>query len=135
MITKAYIKGKVANSNKYSVRVPLFENSLIRQQYIMEATLITTPGTYNSYNIGDVVYVSFEEDSYEKCVILGLMSKEGIEDNEPRGYSLVNTLKVSNKVTLPKNTKIVDIDYDTLKQLINRVQNLEDEVKELRKKQ
>ena len=59
MLTKAIILGKTPSSNKYIIRVPLFETSSSSDQFILEATLCCDDGVISPFNINDVVYRSY----------------------------------------------------------------------------
>ena len=111
MTTKAIIISKISDSNKYLVRIPYFEqanvsNNTLTNSY-MEATLAYTPGIINSYKENDVVYVSFEDHTASKPIIIGKLS---LSNDKERGYANVNTLSVSSDATLPSKTSIGNID-------------------------
>lgn len=134
MLTKAIILGKELNSNQYTIRIPLLETSASKEVYKTKATLCADDGVLNPFNIGDVVYVSFEDDLYENPVILGKLSLEGLmnKEREPSNVSyLMNSLQVTTKAELPIDTKIGDIKYEELSKTLRRVDDLDTTLKQL----
>lgn len=125
MLVKGIIKSKIENSNKFKVRLPLFEVAGSVKEYILDATLVTIPGLYSSYLPGDVVYVSFENDDISKPVIIGILSLQGLEEPEKRSYAGVNSLEVATEAKLPVNTTIGDIKQEKLAEAIRKIDNLE----------
>lgn len=117
-MTKAIILGKVANSNKYTIRVPYFE-SAGGSKSIFEATLCTNPSTKEEYKEGDVVFVAFEDGEIEKAVILGGLSLLG-NLNEPRGHVCSEALTVTGSAILPANTMIGDFALPDLQNAFDR---------------
>lgn len=106
MILKAYIKDvPVGNENAYKVRIPFLEDNT-NHEMVFKALLCTPPGEYYGYEIGDCVYVEFEDDKLNVPVILGKLYI-GPED-EVSSYHVVNNLNVTGNVTLPDTTKIGD---------------------------
>ena len=107
MVTKGIIKGKILNSNKYYVEIPYLQQATVKSngttESLLEATLSHTPGIVNSYNEGDVVYVSFEEHNKSNPVIIG---KLYLDKNDSCGYATFDALKVKGNVELPENTTI-----------------------------
>jgi hypothetical protein len=55
LTTEAIIMSVDLNSNRCSVRVPLFENFNTGAQAIMDARLTVQPGSFNNYKQGDFV--------------------------------------------------------------------------------
>lgn len=119
MITKGYVIGKSQqNSNKYLVRIPIFESSGIGltnnnlNTSISECTLSHNPGTYEALKPGDCVFVSFEDNLYGKPIILGKLFVE--VENQSTGYQYNTDLKVTHKATLPVDTTIGNVPFDNI---------------------
>ena len=125
MITKAIIKSRILDSNKYYIRIPYFEQSNVSNNSLtdsfFEATLSQTPGFVNSYNEGDVVFVSFEDHKAGKPVILG---KLFLDDDEARGYLKLHSLSVEGDVNLPTNTTIGDFNFKDMYGTLEKINNL-----------
>lgn len=104
MILKSYIKKLPSTgSNTYKVRIPFLEDNT-NHEMVFDALLCTPPGEYYGYNVGDCVYVEFEDDKLNIPVILGKLYIE--PEDEVSSYHVVNELNVTGNVTLPENTKI-----------------------------
>lgn len=100
MITKAIIKSTpTLDGNKYLVYIPILRNANDSESdAIFEATLAYIPGIYYSFSVGDVVFVSFEDNLYNKPVILGKLFVE--KDESVKTQVEVKTLKVLEKADL-----------------------------------
>lgn len=106
MIMKAFIREIPAEGdNLFKVRIPFLEDNT-RQEFIIEALLCNQPGEFNNYQVGDCVFVSFENNKMDLAIILGRLYTK-VED-EVKSYHLVNELKVTSQAVLPENTKIGD---------------------------
>ena len=122
MITKAIVV-QIVPPNKFKVRVPIFDGpsgaqNSIPDEYLNDATLCTLPNVDNVINVGDIVYVAFEDNDAGRPVILGhLYMGENSTTNTKIDLN-ARTIKAlgSNisKVELPNNTKIGDITYSDL---------------------
>ena len=117
MILKAIIKKLPEDSNYYTVRIPFFEDHT-KDEIEFEALLAYTPGITNTYNINDRVFVSFENNKYDRPIILGKLytvteSDEisGTSQNTMAGDANLNSLKVEG----------ISLTGDTL----NRINNLD----------
>ena len=108
MITKAIVKSiPEINSNKYNVYIPLLRNANDSElDATFSATLCFTNGIFYSLQVGDVVFVDFEDNLYEKPVILGkLFTGEENKDAIPSQLT-VKTINVLDKAQFPSNTSI-----------------------------
>ena len=137
MITKGIIKelptkyylGKnntTQFNNKFIVELPIFNSSGINPDNplnasIVEATLCYQPGSLDGYRVGDVVFVSFEDNDYSKPVILG---KLYLGDEQPVGLTKSEHLEISNSAILPENTQLGDITVKNLEWVIRELHNL-----------
>ena len=124
MITKGIIKElPVGDNNKYIVEIPIFSSAGMTKNDLdasyMEATLCYQPGILNSFNVGDVVFIGFEDNKKYKPIILGkLFLYEDVNDN--RGYALLQNLEVNGNSILSKDTSLGDITVDKL-EAFNRI--------------
>ena len=122
MITKAIVV-QIVPPNKFKVRMPIFDGpansqSSVPDEQLNEATLCTLPNADNVINVGDIVYVAFEDNDAGRPVILGHLYM-GNNSNTATQIDLnARTIRAvdSNiaKVELPYNTKIGDISYSDL---------------------
>lgn len=117
MITKGIILDRIINTNTYYVRVPYLESSS-NDASRLEATVSDNPSISEEYQVGDVVYVAFEEHQANKPVIIGRLYVEG---NSARGSANFEALNVLTRVSLPEQTTIGGKD---VMKLLNKVENL-----------
>ena len=106
MVTKGIIKRlNELGDNHFLVYIPLLRTaSDTEEEATFQATLCCFSGIYNSLKVGDVVFVEFEDNLYNKPVILGklFLGDSDSSDVQLKGRSLT----VSDTVQLPDNTKI-----------------------------
>jgi hypothetical protein len=106
MITKGIIKTLDFNGNTCTVHLPLFETPG-NDPIIGTATISNTPGSYNGYKVGDVVWVAFEDGSMSSPVVIGkLYLGAEAERADPRGVLNVENSTVSKSATMPSDTKL-----------------------------
>lgn len=123
---KRIISGKTEYDNVYRVFVPVFlspgqnENSPTCAAN-MDAVLCYQPGNLDSYRVGDVVFVSFENNNKSFPIIIG---KLYIGEEDSTNLSNNSVLQVTQKAELPLNTKIGDITGEELAKLFRVVSNL-----------
>ena len=105
MITKAIIQSINAAGNRCIVRMPLFETAANPNPVTAEALVNVTPGMFNNLEVGDVVFISFEESAIEKPIILGKLFRGAeIEGNIRGGGCVVDTLNVHSSAVIPAST-------------------------------
>ena len=98
MVTKGIIKSIDLLGNTCTVHIPFFETAG-NDQIIETATVSNTPGSYNGYKVGDVVYVAFEDGSMSNPVIIGkLYLGTEKEKADPRGVSNVEESSAAKKL-------------------------------------
>lgn len=107
MVTKGIIKSIDLLGNTCTVHIPFFETAG-NDPIIETATVSNTPGSYNGYKVGDVVYVAFEDGSMSTPVIIGkLYLGTEKEQADPRGVSNVEESSAAKKATLPADSKLI----------------------------
>lgn len=138
MITKGIIKSIDLLGNTCTVHIPFFETAG-NDPIIETATVSNTPGSYNGYKVGDVVYVAFEDGSMSTPVVIGkLYLGTEKEKADPRGVSNVEESTASKKATLPADAALAaDIDktvpnttvpYSSLSSIANGLNTLNTDV-------
>jgi hypothetical protein len=134
MVTKGIIKSIDLLGNTCTVHIPFFETAG-NDPIIETATVSNTPGSYNGYKVGDVVYVAFEDGSMSNPVIIGkLYLGTEKEKADPRGVSNVEESTAAKKATLPADAKLAaDLDpnvpnttvpYNSLSSIANGLNTL-----------
>ena len=127
MLTKGYILSLPKFDNKYKVRIPILEsNNTSKNQTsfnagIVDATLSYTEGIKDSLQVNDCVFIDFENDEFNRPVIIGKLFVNNSETSS--GNISASTLEVYNKVSLPENTTWKDITYTDLKTLLVESKN------------
>lgn len=138
MITKAEIlklpkgtytdsNGELKVDNKFEIYVPIFCSAgesryLPTSAAIMKATLCYNPGVDNGYRVGDIVFISFENNEMGQPVILG---KLYLNDGSDLTSNINgDELSISSNAKLPINTKIGDISGNDIAKLFRIVANL-----------
>ena len=105
MITKAIIQSINAASNRCIVRMPLFETAANQNPVTAEALINISPGLFNNFEVGDIVFISFEENAIEKPIVIGkLFRGVDIESDIRGGAAILDSLKVRSSATIPSST-------------------------------
>lgn len=116
--TKAYIKAiPEEGSNIFKVEVPLMEDNT-GTEAIFDALLCTVPGHYKGLEVGDTVFIEFEDDQYNTAIILGELFTE--IPTKSTTYSIINDLKVTDTASLPPNTRFGDYTAQDIMNLYNK---------------
>lgn len=119
--TRAYIVKIPENGdNHFKVRVPFMEDNT-GEEAIYDALLCISPTSYNGYSVGDVVFVTFENNKYNNCIILGKMFTS--TPTSSSAYTLTDELKVTGQAYLPPTTKIGEYTAQDLTNLYNAASN------------
>lgn len=121
MITKGIITAINRNTSKCSVRLPLFESASSSDRIIIDALINIPPGTYNGYFKGDVVFVSFEENSLDKPVVIGKLYRgASFEKDTPGGMGIYESLVVRNNMSTPAASTHFKFSAAELKELSSK---------------
>ena len=97
MITRAIIKSIFGN--KCSIEVPLFSNDNSKSIPVLpEAVMMIPPGMIGQYAEGDVVVISFEENMFNRPIVLGKL------------YTGTNSAKQASATMLSRTTEIETTD-------------------------
>ena len=111
MITKAIVE-EVLSPYQVRVRVPTLDRVTTSQistsnENLNVATICSLPNCYTNIQVGDVVIVGFEDNTYYTAVILGHLCRSS--ESSTYANLKLNDLLVNTKATLPRETTIGDV--------------------------
>ena len=129
MITTGIIREVAVNKgnftgNAYKVELNIFQipGDEDKKNYTYVANCAVPGGLYDSYNVDDIVYVSFLNNNKSLPVILGKIY-QGLKD-ESKSIANFKALKVTGSTNLSKNTFIGEIDFSDKKYFFDNVNNV-----------
>lgn len=111
MIIKAIIEElPEPGDNHYMIRIPFMEDHT-KNKSIFSALLSHTPGIYDSYKVGDVVFISFENEKLDVPIILGKLYTPNREFVGSANFQNINIEpKMSTNNRRLADTGVVPID-------------------------
>lgn len=129
MITKGIIE-EIISPYEVRVRVPTLDRSLTSSiatatENLNIATICTLPNCYVNLQVGDVVFVGFEDNTYYKAVILGHLCRE-----ESTTYADL----ILGNLTVKNGCKIGDVTQSEISQLVGVRDNLQKQIDNLSEK-
>ena len=130
MVTKGVIISKIEGTNKFNVRVPIFEN--VGNSSVLDdpkspayaAAVCYTPGMLENYLPGDIVYITFENNELDNLIIIGKLYQG--EDVGNVGFAKIDKLEVGSDTELNGNVRVNGVMLSTLNdhnQAISNIQN------------
>lgn len=134
MVTKGIIE-EIIDTYKAKVRLPVFDalegtQSGISNNNLCVATNIVIANMTNPVSVGDVVFVTFEDNDNSKPIILGHLYKQKLSATKPN-LSL-GGLEATGTIKLSKFTSIGDVSYKEIQALIGINANIKDTVDNIR---
>lgn len=123
MITKAIIKRlNTDNDNHFRVYIPLLRKANnTEDDATLDATLIYIRGLENTFKVGDIVFVDFENNQYSSPVILGLLYLGKEITDEITTNATFKSIHTLDSTRLTENTIIGDLDVVNINKKINEV--------------
>lgn len=110
MVTRAFIEEVDYANAKLRVRIPTLngiEDSTTSTptDQLEWASIIQIPGVDITYEVGDVVVVSFEDNDLSSPIVLGFLKlvENSTKNLQNRLFLTAANLTVTNNVTLPTN--------------------------------
>lgn len=135
MITTAQVtainqtKGNFAN-NAYEIELSFLNQPGDSREDIVRKRILATacvPGDfYNTYEVGDTVYVGFLYNVINRPVILGKIYK-GLNENYS-GSIHTKDLAIENSVQLPADTTLGTVPLETFLAALETIKDLQDRV-------
>lgn len=142
MITKAEILSIDWTTNLCKIRIPIFEGPGNVDPAVFTAVMNVPPGIHSGYAAGDIVLVGFADNSMNKPIVLGKLwlgpAGEALSSQEDLGWVSCKNFEVESTGTasLPSAANITFTtkfqQKATLNDLINRIDDLESEVAQLK---
>lgn len=146
MVTLGEIISINAETNLCLVKLPTLEGAGNKNKIELHATMMLPPGIDAGYEVGDVVFVSFVDNTLGRPMVLGQLyrgpgkgtkiDKIGNLNDNSLGCAKTmtcNELVARDKATLPQTTTFTSApaDYNTPAELISKIKDLEGEVNRL----
>lgn len=135
MITRAIIEEKIS-PYKFKVRIPTFDRSKedaikTAAKDLSIATASIPKGVYNNLDVGDVVFVAFENNDIGLPVIIGQLYRDALIKGPQESLLNCNVLEVGVQANLPTNIKIGALDYSNLFHLINVTSDIQEQLNKI----
>ena len=110
MITKGRVES-IVDASTAKVRVPFIDgyrglSNSVPSDELNEAKISTAFGICPNLNIGDEVYIAFENGYIDKPIIIGVVAEQGFNPSKRFGDASFDNLTVTGNVSLPANTTL-----------------------------
>ena len=130
MITKAIVE-EIISPYQVKIRIPTLdkaEHSPLSTSAadLNTATICSLPNCYINVQVGDVVFVGFEDNTYYRAVILGHLCREAMSES----YADVTfgNIAVRASAELPNDTRIGELSYEQLQALSGIKENIQKQI-------
>lgn len=137
MVTKAIV-ADVSDKYNIKVRIPIYNRASFANQKTVDADLpaatsCVLPNSSLNLRVGDIVYVSFEDDDTGRPVILGCLYMES-GNGSTCGSIFADSINVKANAVLPSETSIGKVTSKELGFLTGMRENTQYQIDELTKK-
>ena len=138
MITKGIVES--IDGYKAVVRIPIFDKAADAKNStnyndLSTATICVMSKTSNPVNVGDVVFVGFEDHEISKPIILGHLFRESMLSNSSDGSDIVaRVFSTTSTTRLYKDTYIGDIKPNEIGMLTGLKANVQLQLNDLENK-
>lgn len=117
MVTKGIVE-EIITPYQIKVRLPIFDGAKntkysVTNEELALSTICSISGSSNQVNVGDVVFVAFEDNDMGKPIIIGQLYAENI--NTTLLNLNIGALTTNSITTLNKNTWIGEINPEEIK--------------------
>lgn len=140
MITKGIIE-EIINTYQARIRIPMYDGLENTKQSTLNkdlsiASISVISNLHNPVNVGDIVFVGFEDNDIGKPIILGTLYKEVMETktNLKLNSLISDNLNILNSTILPYNTQIGSITNKEIASLSGIKNNIQEQINELENK-
>lgn len=132
MITKAIVE-EVVSPYRVKIRIPILDKIdssvlSVENNSLTVATICSLPSCYVNIQVGDIVFVAFEDNTYHKAVVLGHLCREAT--NSCIDITIKN-LETTNSCKLPYNTTIGEVRDAELSHLCGLRDNIQKQIDSL----
>lgn len=134
MITKAIVE-EIVSPYQVKVRVPTLDRNSssplsTNSDNLNVATICSLPHCYINVQVGDVVFIAFEDNTYYRAVILGHLSREAMTNS----YADVTfgNLTALASAQLPKDTYIGEVTSKDINCLVGVTANIQKQLDSLK---
>lgn len=134
MITKAIVE-EVLSPYKVKIRIPLFDRAestalATDTKNLNTATICSLPNCYTNVQVGDVVFVGFEDNTYYKAVILGHLCCSAASNSY--ADATFGSLTAVRNAVMPKDTTIGNITSSEISCLSGVSENIQKQINDLK---
>lgn len=136
MITKGIIE-ELLSPYEARVRIPTRDKAKDSQgatqtQDLSVACICTLPSCYVNLQVGDIVFIGFEDNTTYKAVILGHLCKE---TSSTHANIILKQLQVTDTAKLPSDTTIGDVSSTQIQFLKNATEDIQKQIDSLKEQQ
>lgn len=123
MLTKAIIRRlNTDKDNHFRVYIPLLRKANnTEEDATLDATLIYIRGLENTFKVGDIVFIDFENNQYSNPVILGLLYLGKEDEDNITTNATFKSIHTLESTRLTENTIIGNLDVVDINKKINGV--------------
>lgn len=137
MITKAIVE-EIVSPYQAKVRIPVIDRAQhsslsASTEDLNVATICTLPNCYLNIQVGDIVFVGFEDNTYYKAVILGHLCRKDAYDSY--ADAILGNLVVKSSAELPAETSIGTVSKLELAALQGIRDNIQKQLDSLKEQQ
>lgn len=133
MITKAIVE-EIVSPYQVKIRIPLLDRTedspmSKNKSSLNTATICSLPNCYTNLQVGDIVFVGFEDNTYYKAVVLGHLSRQAMTET----YADVTFGNVVARASaeLPEETTIGNVTPVELSRLAGVNENIQQQLNSL----
>ena len=130
MITKGIVED-IIDTYQVRVRLPIFDKvdgakNATKNEDLSIGTVCCLPNSSYQVNVGDVVFLGFEDNDISKPIILGQLYRD--VDSNTLMTLVLGTLETKTSTVLCKNTTIGDVSANEIKCLSGIKTNIQQQL-------
>ena len=130
MITKGIVED-IIDTYQVRVRLPIFDKvdgakNATKNEDLSIGTVCCLPNSSYQVNVGDVVFVGFEDNDISKPIILGQLYRD--VDSNTLMTLILGTLETKTSTVLSENTTIGDVSANEIKCLSGIKTNIQQQL-------